>query len=88
MPASAIAERRESLRNQEDTEVGNVAGHVDDRILELAARRQRPREGPLLLGDFELGYMVLPASPAVREYLAEPAHKLSVPIDGAVPGPG
>jgi predicted RNase H-like nuclease len=50
--------------------------------------RQRPREESLLLGDFELGYMVLPASPAVRKYLVAPAQKLSVPIDGAVPGPG
>jgi predicted RNase H-like nuclease len=47
--------------------------------------RLRPRHESLILGDLQLGYMVLPASPAVREYLSGPAQKLSVPIDGAVP---
>jgi predicted RNase H-like nuclease len=49
--------------------------------------RLRPRDESLILGDLKTGYIVLPASSAVREYLAEPARKLSVPIDGAVPMP-
>ncbi|AZV38272.1 DUF429 domain-containing protein [Komagataeibacter xylinus] len=44
--------------------------------------RLRPREESVLLGDLDTGYMVLPASPQVRDYLTEPARKLSVAIDG------
>ncbi|MBV1829936.1 DUF429 domain-containing protein [Komagataeibacter sp. AV436] len=44
--------------------------------------RLRPREESVLLGDLDTGYMVLPASPEVRDYLTEPARKRSVPIDG------
>jgi len=47
--------------------------------------RLRPREASLLLGDLTTGYMVLPASREVREYLITPARKLLVPIDGVVP---
>ena len=48
--------------------------------------RLRPREASLLLGDLTTGYMVLPASREVREYLIAPARKHLVPIDGLVPG--
>lgn len=44
--------------------------------------RLRPRGESLLLGDRTTGYMVLPANPAVRERLAAPARKHSVPMDG------
>jgi predicted RNase H-like nuclease len=44
--------------------------------------RLRPRGESLLLGDLTTGYMVLPASPAVRERLAVAARNLSVPMDG------
>lgn len=47
--------------------------------------RLRPREASLLLGDLTTGYMVLPASREVREYLITPARKHSVPIDGVFP---
>jgi predicted RNase H-like nuclease len=47
--------------------------------------RLRPREASLLLGDLETGYIVLPASREVREYLITPARKHLVPIDGVVP---
>ena len=46
--------------------------------------RLRPREASLLLGDLTTGYMVLPASREVREYLINPARKLSVAMDGVV----
>jgi predicted RNase H-like nuclease len=46
--------------------------------------RLRPRQASLVLGDMATGYMVLPASPEVRSYLAEPARKHSVAIDGMV----
>ena len=45
--------------------------------------RLRPRSESLLLGDLTSGYMVLPASPAVRKRLAVAAHRLGVPLDGA-----
>jgi predicted RNase H-like nuclease len=44
--------------------------------------RLRPRTESLLVGDLTNGYMVLPASPAVREYLTAPARKRLVPMDG------
>ena len=47
--------------------------------------RLRPREASLLLGDLTTGYMVLPASREVREYLIIPARKQLVPMDGVVP---
>lgn len=49
--------------------------------------RLRPREESLMLGDVASGYMVLPASPDVRERLTVAARKLSVPVDGLIPGP-
>jgi predicted RNase H-like nuclease len=48
--------------------------------------RLRPREDSLLLGDLKTGYMVLPASTAVRERLTQAARKYSVPVDGVLPG--
>jgi predicted RNase H-like nuclease len=47
--------------------------------------RLRPREASLLLGDLSTGYMVLPASRDVREYLTNPARKHLVAMDGVVP---
>lgn len=47
--------------------------------------RLRPRGESLILGDLSTGYMVLPASPAVRKYLIAPARKCSVAMDGVVP---
>ena len=45
--------------------------------------RLRPRNQSLLLGDLATGYMVMPASLNVREYLREPAQEHSVAMDGA-----
>ena len=47
--------------------------------------RLRPREASLLLGDLTTGYMVLPASREVREYLIIPSRKHLVAMDGVVP---
>jgi predicted RNase H-like nuclease len=47
--------------------------------------RLRPRGASLLLGDLTTGYMVLPVSPGVREYLTASARKYSVAMDGVVP---
>ncbi|MFW7267239.1 DUF429 domain-containing protein [Gluconacetobacter sp. Hr-1-5] len=47
--------------------------------------RLRRREASLLIGDRCSGYMVLPASPPVREYLTRSARNLSVRIDGTLP---
>ena len=47
--------------------------------------RLRPRAASLLIGDLIKGYMVLPVSPQVREYLAVRAKKYSVAMDGIVP---
>jgi predicted RNase H-like nuclease len=47
--------------------------------------RLRPREASLFLGDRTTGYMVLPASREVREYLITPARRHMVPMDGEVP---
>ena len=44
--------------------------------------RRSPREDSLLLGDLKTGYMVLPASAAVRSRLAEAASRYGVPVDG------
>jgi predicted RNase H-like nuclease len=46
--------------------------------------RLRPREASLFLGDLTTGYMVLPASREVREYLTKPARKHLVAMDGVV----
>jgi predicted RNase H-like nuclease len=46
--------------------------------------RLRPREASLLLGDLTTGYMVLPASQEVREYLVTPSRRYLVPMDGGV----
>ena len=47
--------------------------------------RLRPRDASLLLGDLTTGYMVLPASRDVREYVTIPARKHLVAMDGVVP---
>lgn len=47
--------------------------------------RLRARESSMILGDLSSGYMVLPASPQVREYLTMPARNYSVAMDGVVP---
>ncbi len=47
--------------------------------------RLRPREESLMLGDLTNGYMIVPASPAVRQRLRSAARKLAVPIDGVLP---
>jgi len=47
--------------------------------------RLRRRGESLLLGDLTTGYMVLPASPAVRERLTVAARKFSVAMDGVCP---
>lgn len=47
--------------------------------------RLHPRGASLLLGDLATGYMVLPASPEVREHLTAAARKYAVAIDGVVP---
>ncbi len=49
--------------------------------------RLRPREESLMLGDLASGYMIFPASQDVRERLTVAARKLSVPVDGLIPGP-
>jgi predicted RNase H-like nuclease len=45
--------------------------------------RCRPREASLLLGDLTSGYMVTPASPAVRARLGSAARKVGVAVDGS-----
>jgi hypothetical protein len=56
---------------------------LDSAICVLIALRWwlRPRSESIMIGDLNAGYMVLPASAAVRERLAAPARKHSVPID-------
>ncbi|MFO1126149.1 MAG: DUF429 domain-containing protein [Methylocystis sp.] len=79
----------------------NAAGQTDDPqkadqdkldavlcVLIAIYWRLRPREASLLLGDPDKGYMVLPASREVREYVMNPARKRSVAIDRAVPRGG
>jgi predicted RNase H-like nuclease len=60
---------------------------MDSVLCVLTALRLRLdfRVASLLLGDLTTGYMVLPASPQVREYLTPPARKYSVAMDGVVP---
>ncbi|MBA4791689.1 MAG: DUF429 domain-containing protein [Rhizobiales bacterium] len=47
--------------------------------------RLRPRETSLCLGDLTSGYMILPASREVRDYLMASARKYQVLVDGGVP---
>ena len=47
--------------------------------------RRRSRDESLILGDFDTGYMVVPATLGVRERLSAAARKCAVAIDGAVP---
>jgi predicted RNase H-like nuclease len=47
--------------------------------------RLRPREASLLLGDLTTGYMVLPASREVRDYLSSRARRHLVAMDSAMP---
>jgi predicted RNase H-like nuclease len=49
--------------------------------------RQRPRDASVLLGDLEAGYIVAPASRAVRDRLAQAAARYGVALDGVVPQP-
>lgn len=74
--------------------VGNIAqprkadqDKLDAALCVLVALywRLRPRNASLILGDLSTGYMVLPASREVREYLLNPARKRLVAMDGAVP---
>ena len=44
--------------------------------------RRRPRDQSLLLGDLASGYMVMPASPAVRLRLTDAARRTGVAVDG------
>lgn len=50
--------------------------------------RLRPREESLLLGDLTTGYIVLPASLEVRDYLMAASRKHMVLMDGIVPPGG
>jgi predicted RNase H-like nuclease len=61
---------------------------LDSALCVLIALRWRfsARSDSLLLGDLRTGYMILPASTPVREYLARGAWKYSVPMDGVAPG--
>ena len=58
---------------------------IDSVLCVLIALRWRlsPRNESLLIGDPDTGYMVTPASPAVRDCLTREARKRSVLIDGA-----
>jgi predicted RNase H-like nuclease len=60
---------------------------LDSALCVLIALRWRlsARSDSLLLGDLHTGYMVLPASASVREYLANAARKYPVPVDGVIP---
>ena len=53
-------------------------------ILVALRWRLRSRETTLFLGDLVTGYMILPASQAVRERLKKPARKHSLEMDGKV----
>jgi predicted RNase H-like nuclease len=60
---------------------------LDSALCVLIALHWRlcPREASLLLGDLTTGYMVLPASRNVREYLTDPARIHLVAMDRVVP---
>ena len=96
--AEAIAREAEALGCEELAGWSRNAGDItqpkkadqdmlDSALCLLVALRWRlrSRETTLFLGDLATGYMVLPASPAVRERLTEPARKHSVAMDGVVP---
>jgi len=96
--AEAAAREAQSLRCGKLAEWCYTAGEViqpqkadqdklDSVLCALIALnwRLRRREASLLLGDGKTGYMVVPASKEVREYLITPARRHMVPIDGAVP---
>ena len=57
---------------------------LDAALCVLVALRWRlyPRKASLLIGDLTRGYMVLPASRQVRDYLSAPAQKYLVAVDG------
>ena len=44
--------------------------------------RRAPREGSIVIGDAETGYMVTPVSSQSREILEEAAHRKQVQING------
>ena len=54
-------------------------------VLTALRWRLRPRDESLVIGDAINGYMVLPASPLVRERLSAAARKCSVAMDGVAP---
>jgi hypothetical protein len=47
--------------------------------------RLKPRAASMMIGDLATGYMIAPASPNVRDWLAGAAGKRAVPVDGVVP---
>jgi len=72
------------------TLVPNLTGmrpveRVAARLVSWLGGGLRPREESLILGDFSTGYMVIPASRAVRDYLTVRAREKVVAMDGIVP---
>lgn len=60
---------------------------LDSMLCLVVALRWRltPRAESLMLGSLSTGYMILPASPQVRERLTAAARSNGVAVDGAVP---
>jgi predicted RNase H-like nuclease len=96
--AEAAAQEAQALGYKELAEWCSDAGRIaqprkpnqdmmDSALCLLVALRWRlrPRSESLFLGDLTTGYMVLPSSAAVREYLTIAARKHSVQIDGVIP---
>jgi predicted RNase H-like nuclease len=96
--AEAAAQKSHALGCEELAEWCRTAGRtaqpskadqdkLDSALCVLIALhwRLRPRGESLLLGDLTTGYMVLPASREVRDYLIAPAQKHLVAMDGVVP---
>jgi predicted RNase H-like nuclease len=96
--AETAAQKSQALGCEELAEWCRIAGKnghprksdqdmLDSALSVLIALQWRlhPREESLLLGDFTTGYMVLPASQEVREYLRPAALKHGVPMDGTRP---
>jgi predicted RNase H-like nuclease len=96
--AEAAARKSNALGCEELAEWCRAAGRnaqprksdqdkLDSALCVLIALHWRlcPREESLLLGDLNTGYMVLPASQDVRNYLCIPARKHSVAMDGRSP---
>jgi predicted RNase H-like nuclease len=91
--AEAAAREFHGFGCEEFAEWCHAAGRItrpskadQDKLDSIALRwRLRSREVSLLLGDLTAGYMVLPASEQVRDYLTAPAQKCLVAIDGVVP---